>query len=74
MAGRLVPCLRSEFIRKLRRLGYAGPFPGGKHAYMTKPQSQPIVVPNPHYGDIGVGLLAKILRDAGIKREDYIAA
>ncbi len=31
-------------------------------------------VPNPHRSDISVGLLAKILRDAGIDRDDWIRA
>jgi predicted RNA binding protein YcfA (HicA-like mRNA interferase family) len=28
-------------------------------------------VPNPHQGDIGRGLLARILRQAGISREEW---
>ena len=74
MAGRLLPCSRSEFIRKLRRLGYNGPFAGGRHAYMTKSGSQPVTVPNPHKGDISIGLLAKILRDSRIDRDDFLNA
>jgi predicted RNA binding protein YcfA (HicA-like mRNA interferase family) len=73
MAGRLVPCSRAEFIRKLRRLGYDGPFAGGKHAHMTKAGNQPVIIPNPHQGDISVALLAKILRDAGIDRDAFLA-
>ncbi|MCJ7445748.1 MAG: type II toxin-antitoxin system HicA family toxin [Methanotrichaceae archaeon] len=33
-----------------------------------------ITIPNPHYGkDIGVGLLAQILKEAGISRENWIS-
>jgi hypothetical protein len=32
----LSPCSRREFVRKLSKLGYQGPFAGGKHAYMVK--------------------------------------
>ena len=28
------PCSRKEFIRKLRKLGFSEPRPGGKHKYM----------------------------------------
>ncbi len=30
-----------------------------------------IIVPNPHRGDIGRDLLARILRQAGISREEW---
>jgi predicted RNA binding protein YcfA (HicA-like mRNA interferase family) len=71
MAGRLLPCSRLEFIRKLRRLGYDGPFAGGRHSYMTKVDCPTATVPNPHEGEISVGLLAKILRDAQIDRDSF---
>ena len=71
MAGRLLPCSRAEFVRKLGNLGYEGPFGGGKHAYMTKEGHPTVTVPNPHAGEISVGLLAKILRDSGIDRDDF---
>jgi len=35
---------------------------------------RPITVPNPHPGDIGIVLLQRILRDAGIDREKWLAA
>ncbi len=68
MSG-LGPCSRKEFIRKLRALGYDGPFSGAKHQTMATKGRRPIIIPNPHKGDISVGLLAKILRDAGIDRD-----
>lgn len=32
-----------------------------------------LVLPNPHDGDIGVGLLARLLRQAEITREEWLA-
>jgi len=32
---------------------------------------QALTIPNPHRGDIGVDLLAKILQQAGISRADW---
>lgn len=30
-----------------------------------------VTIPNPHHGDISVGLLARILRQAGVTREEW---
>jgi predicted RNA binding protein YcfA (HicA-like mRNA interferase family) len=48
-------------------LGFSGPYSGGKHEFMTK-GNLALTVPNPHSGDISVGLLKIILRQAGISR------
>ena len=66
----LSPCSRREFIRKLRVLGYDGPYTGGKHEYMTK-KGATVTVPNPHGSDISVGLLSRILRTAKISHNDW---
>jgi hypothetical protein len=71
---RLTPCSRFEFIRKLKALGYDGPFAGTKHQLMSAAGRPNIVIPNPHQGDISVGLLSRILRDAIIDRDEWIAA
>lgn len=71
---RLSPCSRSDFIRKLRNLGYQGPFRGGDHDYMSKSGQANIKIPNPHRnqsGGISVGLLSRILRDSGISRGEW---
>lgn len=59
---------RQELIRKFRALGYSGPFSGKRHQFMQKDR-QKIRIPNPHSGqEIGMGLLAEILRQAGIEK------
>jgi len=58
-------------------LGYSGPVRGGDHEYMHKAGAQPIKVPNPHSkqgGGIGSGILQRVLRDAGISRDDWLKA
>jgi len=72
--ARLTPCSRTDFIRKLKRLGFAGPFAGTKHEFMSAPGKANIRVPNPHEGDISVDLLSRILRDNHIDRDDWINA
>lgn len=69
--ARLTPCSRTEFIRKLKKMGYEGPFVGAKHQIMSASGKANIVIPNPHIGDIDVGLLSRILRDANIDRDEW---
>lgn len=72
--ARLLPCKRAEFIRKMRALGYDGPFRGGRHDYMSAKGKPSVRVPNPHGSDISTDLLSRILRDANIDRDKWIAA
>jgi hypothetical protein len=32
----------------------------------------PVIVPNPHEGEIGVGFLKRLLRQAGVAREEWL--
>ncbi|MBW1919643.1 MAG: type II toxin-antitoxin system HicA family toxin [Deltaproteobacteria bacterium] len=60
-----------ELIRRFRRLGYLGPFSGGKHQFMIKGRKK-IRIPNPHgTKDIHVSLLKEILRQAGVTEEEW---
>jgi len=43
---------------------------GGKHQYMVKGTVR-LVIPNPHRGDISGALLMRILKQAGISREEW---
>jgi predicted RNA binding protein YcfA (HicA-like mRNA interferase family) len=60
----------NEFLKGLRSFGFEGPFSGGKHLYMIK-GSLRLTIPNPHREKIGVDLLLRILRQAGIAREEW---
>ena len=55
----------SKLVQKFRRLGFDGPYSGGRHLFMTKDDFK-IRIPNPHRGDISKSLLAEILRQAEI--------
>jgi len=50
------PISHADLIRGLRALGFAGPFPGGRHAFMVRGERR-VTIPNPHAGVIGVNLL-----------------
>jgi predicted RNA binding protein YcfA (HicA-like mRNA interferase family) len=61
------PVSRRKLITSLRRLGFTGPYSGGRYQFMAC-GDRVLTIPNPHSGDIGVGLLALILRQAGVTR------
>ncbi|MGI6206733.1 MAG: type II toxin-antitoxin system HicA family toxin [Anaerolineae bacterium] len=46
------------------------PYVGGRHQYMVRAETR-VALPNPHQSDIGPDLLARILRQAGITREEW---
>jgi len=64
------PVTRTKLIRSLRDLGFEGPYAGGRHMVMVR-AGQRVVIPNPHSGDIGVDLLSRVLRQAGVSREAW---
>jgi predicted RNA binding protein YcfA (HicA-like mRNA interferase family) len=66
----LGPISRRGLIRNLKDLGFDGPYSGGKHQYMIRGQTR-LRIPNPHQGDIGRGLLTRILPQAGISGEEW---
>jgi predicted RNA binding protein YcfA (HicA-like mRNA interferase family) len=67
------PVPRRVLISTLHNLGFDGPYSGGKHQFMIRGEST-VRVPNPHAGDIGRDLLARILRHAGVSRAEWEAA
>jgi predicted RNA binding protein YcfA (HicA-like mRNA interferase family) len=70
MAPAFGPIRRRDFLKALGRLGFEGPFGGGKHAFMIRGEIV-LHVPNPHEADIGRELLSRLLRQAGISREEW---
>ncbi len=67
----LNPVPRRELIKKLKEFGFDGPFSGGKHLYMLK-EGLRLTIPNPHKQIVGVDLLIRILKQAGISRNEWI--
>ena len=70
MTTRLAPVTRADLVRRLRSLGFDGPYSGGKHAFMVRGE-RTVRVPNPHGADVGTGLLPRILQQAGITRDEW---
>jgi len=69
---RLAPVSQKDLIKRLRELGWDGPIYRSDHPFMTKEGRPALKIPNPHRGDISVDLLARILRQGGISRNEWI--
>ena len=68
---RLSPTSWVELVTRLRQLGFEGPYQGGKHPYMIK-GSLVLTIPNPHRREISIALLPRILRQAGVTKEEWL--
>ncbi len=65
------PVSRRNLIAGLRSLEFEGPFSGAKHQFMVKGTLR-VRIPNPHSGDdISPQLLTRILKQAGISRDEW---
>lgn len=67
---RFGPIRQKELLRYLRLFGFDGPYSGGKHPFMAKGELT-ITIPNPHKDEIGKELLARVLKQAKISREEW---
>lgn len=67
---RFGPIKRKDLIHYLRKLGFTGPYSGGKHQFMIR-GDRTLRVPNPHQGDIGKELLIRIIKQAGIDKDEW---
>ena len=68
--ARISSISRRDLIKNLRQLGFTGPRPGARHQIMRRDKNW-VILPNPHGEDIGPGLLARILRQADVTREEW---
>ncbi len=59
-----------KLVLKFKALNFKGPYSGGRHLFMVRGELK-IHIPNPHRSDISSHLLAEILRQAGISREEW---
>lgn len=70
-ASKLSPVSVHDLVERLRQLGFDGPYMGGKHPYMIKGDLV-LTIPNPHRSEISVDLLSRILKQAGITRDEWL--
>jgi predicted RNA binding protein YcfA (HicA-like mRNA interferase family) len=67
---KLTPVTHRNLVKRLRELGFEGPFSGGKHSFMTK-EDIVLTIPNPHKDRISTALFQRILKQANISREEW---
>jgi hypothetical protein len=59
--SRWTPCKRAEFIRKLRQLGFDGPFSGTRHQFVVFVKKRLAIPSNPEFS---VPQLRMLIREA----------
>lgn len=59
-----------KLVQKFRRLGFDGPYSGGRHLFMANGELK-VRIPNPHGKDISKHLVAEILKQAGVSTEEW---
>lgn len=64
------PVKRRDLIRFLLQLGFEGPYSGGRHQFVVRGGTT-VRLPNPHESDVSTGLLVRVLRQAGVTREEW---
>lgn len=47
--SRWAPCKRRDFVSRLRKLGFRGPFVGTRHQFMIREQYRLSIPSNPEY-------------------------
>lgn len=59
-----------KLVQKLRKLGFDGPYSGGRHLFMAKGNLK-LHIPNPHGEDVSRHLVSEIIRQANISPRDW---
>jgi predicted RNA binding protein YcfA (HicA-like mRNA interferase family) len=62
-----------EVIRFLESLGFVQSRQRGSHRFFRHPDGRTATVPEHKGEDLGRGILAKILRDAGVNPPEFLA-
>jgi hypothetical protein len=57
----------------LKDIGFEGPFPGSDHDFMVR-EDIFVRIPNTHRREIGANLIAEILREGDISRDEWLSA
>lgn len=58
-----------EFVRAMRRIGYVWDHTEGSHMILVHPSRARLSVPR--HRELGRGLVRRLLRDAGLGREEF---
>ena len=71
--SKLRPLKSREVIKKLGKLGFVGPIPGGKHPRMIHLEQKKIIPIPAHKGkDVSIGLIRQIINEVGISSNKWL--
>jgi len=70
MDEKLKLCSGAEVVRKLQRAGWSFARQKGSHVMLTKPGYQ-WTLSVPQHDELGLGLLRKLIRQAGLTVEEF---
>ena len=71
--SRLHPVRARDIIRYLESLGFVQVRQKGSHKFFRHHDGRTATIPDHKGEDLGRGILAKILRDAGVKPAEFLA-
>jgi len=69
--SKISPLPRRILIKKLRELGFFGPYSATRHEYMKR-NGEKIFIPNPHGKDIGLPIIKKIIGQLKISNQEFL--
>ena len=70
MQNTMKPCKRRDFIKKLKLLGFLGPFSGSKHQFMTFENFRLTIPTNDEYSGPQVKMMIKEIEEILSKEID----
>jgi len=68
---KLSPVPRRILIKKLKKVGFSGPFIATRHQYMKR-DGEKIFIPNPHGKDIGLPIIKKIIHQLNLSNQEFV--
>lgn len=68
---KLSPLPRRVLIKKLRKIGFVGPYIAARHGYMKR-KGEKIFIPNPHGKDIGIPIVKRIIVQLNISNQEFL--
>jgi predicted RNA binding protein YcfA (HicA-like mRNA interferase family) len=71
MTPRLPTCSAKQVVTALKRAGFAEHAHEGSHLVLKNPETKMRTVVPMHAGDIGRGLLKKIIKQAGLTEDEF---
>lgn len=70
MSERLKLCSGIEVVKKLQKAGWTVDRQKGSHVLLIKPNYQ-YTISIPQHKELGIGILSKIIKQAGLKPKEF---